>query len=390
MRRPKVAVSLLVATLGAVAAVMIVVLAASDSTPDQTSEPQTPYPGGTWEPPPPEYGELDVDTTVTMPDGTELAATIGYPADPETGARADGPFPVVFQHSPYTNMPNSYFVERGYIWANVRPRGTGASEGTITLAGPKDANDAKTLVPWAADLPGSNGNVGQIGCSFPAFYAWADGAAIGPDSPLKASVIQCFGGGKGVNTHEAWLSGGIAAPLLDSGSGICAITGEATPDAQEVESDVLPEGIPPGSGITVGQPRPECISTFGENAADTVAGGDRAYTRQYWNEREGDFTEAIERNGIPVLVMTNWGDVTPGTALWNYAQFQNAYAGRPVYGPMSQDQETTARHRAPAPPVRFVQRGAWRPHAVEPRGDGAARLDDRQPAFLTLSPIGEC
>src|SRR5688500_536260 len=111
----------LVVVLGVVAALAAVVPEAA-AVPQQTA-----YPGGRWEPPAASYGEVDVRTMLTMPDGTQLETTVGYPADPATGQQAPGKFPVIFQHSPYTDVPNPFFVTRGYIFANVRPRGTGDS-----------------------------------------------------------------------------------------------------------------------------------------------------------------------------------------------------------------------------------------------------------------------
>jgi len=300
------------------------VVVASNSTavavPHQTS-----YPGGRWEPPPASYGEVDVHTMVTMPDGTQLEAEIGYPADLNTGQIASGRFPVVFQHSPYTDVPDSFFVTRGFIFANVRPRGTGTSQGEIVYGSTDptaDFNDAKTIINWLAALPESNGNVGEIGCSFPAFYAWGDAAAIGPNSPLKGVVLECLGAGKGSASHEQELDQGIPSGVVNFLTAICALTG--------------PGGIP----------RPDCLQAQKNLQANILSGGDMAYAGStFYSDSEDDIPANIVKSGIPALMMTNWGDASPNSALWDYAQMQNAYAGRPVYAPMDPKQKVTPRYQ---------------------------------------------
>ncbi len=46
--------------------------------------------------------------------------------------------------------------------------------------------DGAELVEWAADLPGSNGNVGTLGGSYLGIDQVFTAAAVGPGSPLKA------------------------------------------------------------------------------------------------------------------------------------------------------------------------------------------------------------
>jgi len=88
----------------------------------------TPYPGGVWSPPAPSYGvEAMKNVAVPMDDNVTLTADVYYPADPDTGNRAAGTFPVLLTQTPYTNStgltaatsssgPGDFFVERGYIF----------------------------------------------------------------------------------------------------------------------------------------------------------------------------------------------------------------------------------------------------------------------------------
>jgi predicted acyl esterase len=288
--------------------------------------------GPQWRLPDASYGVVAEDVTLTMPDGVKLSATVGWPAHRTTGERATGPFPVIFQHSPYTSVPDDFFVQRGYIWVNVRPRGTGESEGVLAVASsppsalnergvPQDAEDARTLIAWAAGLPGSDGNVGQIGCSYPGKHAWDDAANIGPGSPLKASVLQCWGGGKGSLSHEQFVQGGVPTQFAASAGGVCALVTD------------------------VPETRAACMELSRVRSESALAGGPVAYVQGWSALSEGDLTADIARNGIPALIMTNWGDVNTATALWNYAQFQNAWSDRPLYAPMEADHEVTARYQ---------------------------------------------
>jgi uncharacterized protein len=109
----------------------------------QTAEP-TVYPGGRWQPGPAKYGvEIVQGQRVLTDDGVSLEAIIAYPTDMETGERAMGPFPVVVEHMPYTQLAapvtvNSFFAEHGYIAVLVRARGLGTSEGEVQFASPRE------------------------------------------------------------------------------------------------------------------------------------------------------------------------------------------------------------------------------------------------------------
>ena len=61
-----------------------------------------------------------------MNDGVTLIANVGYPADPSTGTRVAGTFPVLLTQDPYPSedQPNPFYVTRGYINAVVQVRGT--------------------------------------------------------------------------------------------------------------------------------------------------------------------------------------------------------------------------------------------------------------------------
>ena len=307
------------------ALVVMLTIMATACAPEPADEPPaagleaqpTPYPGGRWQPPAATFGEIDVSTWLTLSDGVKLSATIGYPSDPATGERAQGEFPVILQHSPYTDTPVRYFVERGYIFVNVRARGTGASVGAVDFNGLQDRRDGVQIVDWAAhQLDGSSGIIGMYGCSYPGQLALANAASVGPNSPIKAVAALCAAGDY---SHEIELAGGIGSP------GVVVL---------------------PNIAEAVGG-QPATVDYFTALRDEILSGGDAAYHRDYWQERllTGDSAAAVVANGIPVLLWAGWADVVEKAELEMYANFQNVHAGRPVQGPMPAEQPTTPRYQ---------------------------------------------
>lgn len=277
----------------------------------------TPYPGGQWEPGPAAFGETIESTWLKMDDGVKLHVTIGYPADLDSGKRAAGSFPVILQHSPYTDSPVTHFVEHGYIFANVRARGTGSSGGTVQFNGPRDRLDGVRIVAWVADeLNGSNGVVGMYGCSYPGQLALADAASVGPNSPLKAVAALCAAGDY---SHEIELAGGFATP----GVAVLPKIGEAVGGGEQT------------------------LTYFTALRDEILSGGDAAYHREYWQDRllTDDSAARVVANDIPVLLWAGWGDVVEKAELEMYANFQNVYANRAVRGPMPAGTPATGRYQ---------------------------------------------
>src|SRR5262245_4126322 len=120
----------------------------------------------TWrEPVAAQYGHTGpVGATVRMSDGVELGGDVLYPADPATGERARGRFPVLLVQNPYhceTTASNlalatesaagsTYYADHGYVFAVVCVRGTGRSGGAFDLWGPRQQQDGVELTRWAA------------------------------------------------------------------------------------------------------------------------------------------------------------------------------------------------------------------------------------------------
>jgi uncharacterized protein len=266
------------------------------------------------------------EVPITMNDGVILYANVGYPTDPATGQRAPGRFPVLLTQNPYagpSEQPDPFYVDRGYIFVSVDVRGTLDSQapngGPLVneLFGPRQTEDGVELVNWAAhQLDGSNGVIGLTGCSYLGINQLFTAAALGPHSPVKAILPACAS-----NSYEIYFAGGIPGPTI-------GLFGEPSPLSGTKHE---PENTAAGLALE----------------KEILAGGPSAYNDQYWQERTTSpaLAAQIVQNRIPALLWSGWGAPEASGALQLYAAFQNAWSGRPVYGPMSAHQPTTGRYQ---------------------------------------------
>ncbi|MBF2080344.1 MAG: CocE/NonD family hydrolase, partial [Synechococcales cyanobacterium T60_A2020_003] len=99
-------------------------------------------------------------------DGIRLDADVYYPD-------AEGTFPVLLMRQPYgraiastvTYAHPQWYAAQGYIVVIQDVRGRGTSEGEFDLFA-HEINDGVDTVNWAAQLPGSTGDVGMYGFSY--------------------------------------------------------------------------------------------------------------------------------------------------------------------------------------------------------------------------------
>jgi putative CocE/NonD family hydrolase len=145
---------------------------------------------------------LDWDARIPTRDGIELSARIYRPA------QGTGPWPVVFQMSPYNadrlHETGRFYARNGIVFASIDSRGRGNSEGqqVTWFAEGADGYDAIT---WLAAQPWSNGKIGSMGASYtgknnwswaalnhPNFVAMAPSAAgfVGFDSGISRNMLQ--------------------------------------------------------------------------------------------------------------------------------------------------------------------------------------------------------
>jgi len=117
-----------------------------------------------------------VKTTIPMPDGVNLAATLYMPGDLGASERV----PALLEYLPYrkdddeltsdyTHHP--YFARHGYVGVRVDIRGFGNSEGAPPTReySAQEQQDGEQVIAWLARQPWSNGKVGMLGISWGGF-----------------------------------------------------------------------------------------------------------------------------------------------------------------------------------------------------------------------------
>src|SRR5262249_16711232 len=143
------------------------------------------------------------NVTIKMSDGIVLTGDVSYPSELKTNQRSSERFPVLLSQNPYNvalggvtvnAFSGDYFVQRGYIFAQVDVRGTGRSQGVHDMFAPREAEDGAALVMWAAGLDGSDGRVGLQGCSQLGINQLETVTQLGPNSPVKAMIPACGSG----------------------------------------------------------------------------------------------------------------------------------------------------------------------------------------------------
>lgn len=265
-----------------------------------------------WQPPADRFDIDHEEATVRMDDSVVLRADVLYPKDRATGRRAQGPFPVLLEQTPYrwrgfANLEavfkrGRYFVNRGYIYVLAHQRGTADSGGTYDLLGPREASDGRELVNWASKLKQGDGQIGLVGCSADGLNQFLTAGKLGPGSPVKAMAAN--GIGDHLYTEPVFPGGMFSA-----------------------EGDWFFEGVVPQLGT------PSAISKSLELLRDLRSGGSNALDNDFWSTiSAGSKVEQVVRNGIAVLLYSSWEDVYPSSP-YLLSMLQNAHAGRPIYGP---------------------------------------------------------
>jgi predicted acyl esterase len=331
-----------------------------------TDEAVTPYPGGTWQPQAGTYGTVDVnDQRVRMDDGALIAVDVTYPADPKTGMRLPGPFPVILQQDLYDASPRkdaqeatsaptpNYFAQRGYIFVHSHDRGTGDSEGAMDATfGPRIGMDGVSLAYWASDptrLPGSNGVVGLQGCSALGVVQLATMAKLGA---LQRTGQSAWVPGRGADDPGVWV------PATDETNPIKASIPECIATSiyheQFVDNGVAAATFalaflsPIAGAVLIGTDEHDLMSNMTPTdwAIDMFTGGDEGYYRTHWRER--DFLRLaadIGRTGIPILTWVGFRETGFIGAQPLFAALQNHAAGRPTTAPMRANQRRSPKYQ---------------------------------------------
>ena len=123
-----------------------------------------------------DHGVRLVKTSIPMPDGVQLAATLYMPADLQPGQRV----PALLEYLPYRKDDDdavsdyghhAYFARHGYVGARVDIRGFGNSGGVQPPReySAQEQEDGERVIAWLARQPWSNGKVGMLGISWGGF-----------------------------------------------------------------------------------------------------------------------------------------------------------------------------------------------------------------------------
>ncbi|GAC1327313.1 MAG: CocE/NonD family hydrolase [Candidatus Dormibacteria bacterium] len=290
------------------------------------------WPGGKWQPYPAKYGvKIESNVPITMSDGVTLIGDVQYPADPATGARAAGKFPVLLQQNPYActipasvaanplagtgTAPPAFFAGRGYIFAMVCVRGAGRSGGDFTFENhEKPARDGVELVDWAAHkLDGSNGIVGLTGCSYLGIDQLFTASLLPKGSPVKEISPFCAGA---EIYHEGSLRWGMPTQTTHFFGGSAALF-----DAR--------------------------AGAWGAQFyASIMSGGYEAfYNHDWFVASPGNYVDDIVRAEIPALFWSGYQDIFAQGSQEMAAYMQNSYFGRPTYRPLQPGDAVTGRYQ---------------------------------------------
>ena len=143
-------------------------------------------------------------------DGTRLDADVYMPD-------ASGPFPVLLMRQPYGRVIAStvvyahpaWYAAHGYIVAVQDVRGCGTSGGEFRLF-EHEAEDGADAVAWAAELPGSTGDVGMYGFSYQGNIQLLALAAGAPALKALCPAMVAW------DMHADWAYEGGAFRLADN------------------------------------------------------------------------------------------------------------------------------------------------------------------------------
>lgn len=337
--------------LSVFAAITLGAGATSASAADPPRAPTSPA-GLASAPAPARYGvQVTRNLSIPLADGTILKADVFRPTDPATGKAATGPFPVVMSQTPYGKAAtqtgdervgqitgyNPYLVKRGYVFVVVDVRGSGASGGGFQLLGPQEARDSVETIRWASRLPGTTGEVGTLGPSYLGIDQLLAAAEVGPGSPLKAIFPI-------VAANDPYRDLAVSGGLLNVES-VAALGGAIT--SLHLAGPAYGN---PGDPLAVATTTGQHTATVGDfllpDAVDLLAGGPRGYDGDYWRARSPDrILEKIAANGIPAYLVGGLYDVFQSGPPLNFSSLQNAFAGKPVNGPMSPTQAVTGRYQ---------------------------------------------
>lgn len=268
---------------------------------------------------------------IKMKDGTRLAADVHLPVERQPDAR----LPVLIQvtrywrasENPETGAPHPalgrldrFFIENDYVLVKVDARGSGASFGSRPVEyGPQEVRDGYDVVEWVVAQPWSNGRVGAYGTSYTGTTAELL-AAI--EHPAVKAVIP------GWSDFDIYASparpyGMLASFIADWGSMVAAMdrNDHSMFGAAVRRVDIDRDGTLLNAALSEHENNPDVyVSVREAEYRDAPLFGGITYEQIgpiYWGK-------AIERSGVPMLVLVSWLDAgTIEGALLRFNHFSN-------------------------------------------------------------------
>jgi uncharacterized protein len=318
-------------------------------------------PGSRWTPEKAVYGSASTnDIAVKGAGGTTIRVNEIYPTT-ASGQPAKGPFPVLLTMTPYgkgqggsstpgsaaspsggsaTGGADNYLVQRGYIEVVEDVRGTGDSNGSWGLFDPIQQRDAIKVLHWAAHLPHSNGKVGTYGPSYLGIDQLLLAGAVGGHSPLKATFPMVPA--NDIYRDTSFMGGLLDFEFAETYLGLTGALNTVNPVGDAASDPTLLSDL---SGIEADHANG--LATY--HAAQTeniLTGGAEAYDGSYWQARNPQTVLArVAANHIPAYMVGGEFDIFQNGEPLNYAELQNAWAGRGTTAPMQSGQRTTGRYQ---------------------------------------------
>ena len=240
---------------------------------------------------------------VPMSDGVELSANIQRPA-------GTGRYPVILTSTGYNkdsgnNSPTcgslgGSMISRGYAVMLIDERGTGASEGTWDMWGPRMQRDYQEMLDWIQRQPWSNGSVGVIGASYMAitsvFLAEADAARIARGKPRAVRAVWAWTPAFDLYRDLAGPGGGSASTFYVAF--VALVTGQNA--APPSDPAAFPAWADRYASRTAGG------SAFAAEVLGRVVTGDH-YDGKFWQDRSPSARASTIT--APVAVIGGWYDI---------------------------------------------------------------------------------
>ncbi|HEY2772242.1 MAG TPA: CocE/NonD family hydrolase [Solirubrobacteraceae bacterium] len=314
-----------------------------------------------WKPETAAYGTASRnDIVVNGAGGTKIRVNEIYPTN-AAGKPAKGPFPVLLTMTPYgkgqggsskpgsaassssgaaTGGADNYLAQRGYIEVVEDVRGTGDSNGSWGLFDPIQQQDAIRVLDWAARLPHSSGQVGTYGPSYLGIDQLLLAGSVGRHSPLKATFPMVPA--NDIYRDTSFMGGLLDFEFSEIYLGLTGADNTTNPITDTASDPALLSEL---KGVEADHAN-GLANYHAATTANILGGGDESYDGSYWQARSPQkYLARVVANHIPAYLVGGEFDIFQNGEPVNYAELQNAWAGRGTTAPMRAGQRTTGRYQ---------------------------------------------